>query len=223
MSCFLWTLALAGALAGCGNSSGGNSGNNNGTGGSGSGNNGTGGSGSGNNGTGGNGSGNNGTGGNGSGNNGTGGNGSGVDAGTNPGSPPPADLASPPSGNPFVGTWLYGTGGVLTSDCFPGAPPSDISKQTFTITLKDPQTISLAQSGPMSCGFDFTISGDTATVVPGQTCMVNAMGFMAQLTSKSGTFTTHDGLTGALDSVADVKSQLGTCHATISAPMSKKM
>jgi hypothetical protein len=161
-------------------------------------------------------------------NNGTGGNGpSGNDLGSSPVGPAPADLATPPDlapppagGNPFAGTWLYGTGATSGNDCLGNMPPTDVSAQTFTVTVKDAKTISLSQA---SCNFDFTIAGDTATVIAGQMCTVTANGFKLKLTSKTGTFTTHDGISGSLDTLADVVTQFGTCHATLSAPMTKKM
>jgi hypothetical protein len=143
-----------------------------------------------------------------------------LDFATPPDLTPPPDLAMPPTAK-FVGTWLYGAGATLGTDC-PGQPPStDISANTFTVTLKSGNTINFSAGNTLTCSFDFTVAGDTATIVPGQSCMINVNGLMTTLAPDSGTMVTADGMSGSLMAHAQVAG--GICTATISAPATKKM
>jgi hypothetical protein len=130
------------------------------------------------------------------------------------------DLAMPPTAK-FVGTWSYGAGATLDTDC-PGQPPStDISMNTFMVALKSGNTITFSAGNTLNCSFDFTVAGDTATIVPNQSCTITVNGFNAKVAPDSGSMVTADGMSGTLDAHAQVAG--GLCTATIAAPAAKKM
>ncbi len=140
---------------------------------------------------------------------------------------PPADLANP-SGAPdlamladttkFLGTWIYGAGATATTDC-PGQPPStDLSTSSFMVTLKSGNTITLSAGASLACNIDFTVAGNTATIVPGQMCTVTQMGTTATVApNNGGTFVTSDGVTAQLSASAAVSASIVQCNASISA------
>ena len=142
---------------------------------------------------------------------------------------PPPDLAMPPTTPPdlamvsdaskFLGSWIYGTGATATTDCPGQTPSTDISANTFTVSLKSANTISLSAGSALACTIDFTVAGNTATIVPGQTCTVTSMGTTATvLPSNGGTFITSDGSTAKIMADATVKASIVQCTASIGAP-----
>ncbi len=146
---------------------------------------------------------------------------------------PPPDLATQPTIPPdlamgsdtakFIGTWTYGTGATATTDCPGQTPSTDISTNSFTVALKSANTISLSAGSALDCSIDFTVAGNTATIVPGQTCTVTSMGTTATvLPDKGGTFITSDGVSAKLMSTATVKASIVQCSAGISAPAAHK-
>jgi hypothetical protein len=175
----------------------------------------------------------NGTGGGGSGGTGTGGNGSGsADLATAAPSdmattPPTPDLANPPGApdmtmvtdaTKFLGTWTYGTGATATTDCPGQTPSTDISASTFTVALKSGNTITVSAGAALACNIDFTVSGSTATIVPGQMCTVTQSGTTATVKpNNGGTFITMDGTTAKLSASAVVSASIVQCNASISA------
>lgn len=142
---------------------------------------------------------------------------------------PPPDMAMSPAASPdlsmtsdatkFLGTWIYGTGATATTDCPGQTPSTDISANSFTVTLKSANTISLSAGAALNCSIDFTVAGSTATIVPGQMCTVTSMGTTATvLPDKGGTFITSDGLNAQVMSSATVKAGIVQCSASIGAP-----
>ena len=96
----------------------------------------------------------------------------------------PPDMATAPSATDmamasdvtkFLGTWTYGTGAAATTDCPGQTPSTDISTNTFMVTLKSGHTITLSAGAALACNIDFTVAGNTATIVPGQMCTVTQM------------------------------------------------
>ncbi len=139
--------------------------------------------------------------------------------------PPPADLAMPPpdlamvsDATKFLGTWVYGTGATATTDCPGQTPSTDLSTSTFTVTLKSANTITLSAGAALACNLDFTVAGNTATIVPGQSCMVTESGTTATVSPASGgTFVTSDGTTAQISASATVKASIIQCNASIDA------
>jgi hypothetical protein len=144
--------------------------------------------------------------------------------------PPPPDLANPsnPSSTPdlaivsdatkFLGTWIYGTGATATTDCPGQAPSTDLSTSSFTVTLKSKNTITLSAGAALACNIDFTVAGNTATVVPGQMCTVTQSGTTATVApNNGGTFVTSDGVTAKVSASAVVSASIIQCNASISA------
>ena len=133
--------------------------------------------------------------------------------------PPAADLSMISDATKFLGTWIYGTGATATTDCPGQTPSTDISANSFTVTLKSANTISLSAGAELNCSIDFTVAGSTATIVPGQMCTVTSMGTTATvLPDKGGTFITSDGLNAKVMSSATVKAAIVQCSASIGAP-----
>lgn len=130
------------------------------------------------------------------------------------------DLAMPVTAK-FLGTWSYGAGAALKTDCPGQMPSTDISTATFLVTLKSGQTITFSAGNTLNCSFDFTVAGDTATIVPNQMCTIMVNGLNAQVAPDSGTMVTADGMSGMLNAHAQVAG--GLCTATIAAPATKKM
>ena len=179
--------------------------------------------------------GNSSSGGNGSQNTGSGGNGAtGADLATAAApsdmampAPPPADLAHPASppdltmvsdATKFLGTWTYGTGAAATTDCPGQTPSTDISANSFTVALKSGNTITLSAGSALACTIDFTVSGNTATIVPGQTCTVMQSGTTATVKpNNGGTFVTSDGTTAQISATAIVTASIVQCNAGITA------
>jgi hypothetical protein len=141
--------------------------------------------------------------------------------------PAPADLAKPASApdltmitdaTKFLGTWTYGTGATATTDCPGQTPSTDISANTFMVTLKSGNTITLSAGAALACTIDFTVAGNTATIVPGQMCTVTQSGTTATVKpNKGGTFLTSDGATAQLSATAVVSASIVQCNAGISA------
>ena len=132
----------------------------------------------------------------------------------------PPDLTFEPTAL-FVGTWLYGAQATLTTNC-PGQPPStDISKSTFDVTRKTLTSVTFSAGAAFNCSFDFSVAGDTATVIPGQMCTITVSGFKAQVAPDMGTMITSDGVSGSLSAHANVLG--GLCTAMITAPKAMKM
>jgi len=142
--------------------------------------------------------------------------------------PPPAvDLATPASppdltmvtdATKFLGTWTYGTGAAATTDCPGQTPSTDISTDTFTVTLKSGNTITLSAGAALACTIDFTVAGNTATIVAGQMCTVTQSGTTATVKpNKGGTFLTSDGTTAQISATAVVTASIVQCNAGISA------
>jgi hypothetical protein len=139
----------------------------------------------------------------------------------------PADLANPASApdltmvtdaTKFLGTWIYGTGATATTDCPGQTPSTDISANTFTVTLKSGNTITLSAGAALACTIDFTVAGNTATIVPGQMCTVTQNGTTATVKpNKGGTFLTSDGTTAQLSATAVVSASIVQCNAGIAA------
>ena len=132
----------------------------------------------------------------------------------------PPDLANVGEAGPFIGTWGYGAGAAVTTDC-PGQTPPDLSTLTFSVTLKSGKTITFSAGAAIPCSFDFTVSGKSATLVPNQTCTVMVSGSNVTVVPDSGTMTTSDGVTGSI--MAHAKVAGGLCTMSISAPAAKKM
>jgi hypothetical protein len=129
------------------------------------------------------------------------------------------DLALPADIAKFVGTWLYGTGAMGTTDC-PGQMPQDLSAQTFMVSFKSGNTITFSAGAAINCSFDFTVSGTKATLVPGQSCNVTVSGTNATVAPDTGSMTTTDGVNGSL--MAHAKVDGGLCTLTLSAGAAKK-
>jgi hypothetical protein len=122
----------------------------------------------------------------------------------------------------FVGTWTYGAGAVATTtSCLTEPPTTDISADTFTVTLKSADTITFAGGAALNCNFDFTVAGDIATLVPGQTCMITVMGINLTVTPSSASMTTSDGMTAMLSAQGSVN--IGQCTVGLNAPAATKM
>ncbi len=122
----------------------------------------------------------------------------------------------------FVGTWTYGAGAVATtSSCLTEPPSTDISADTFTVTLKSADTITFEGGAALNCNFDFAVAGDTATLVPGQTCMITVMGINLTVTPSSASMTTSDGMTGTVAAKGSV--DIGQCTVALNAPAATKM
>ncbi len=133
--------------------------------------------------------------------------------------PPPPDLTMIPDTTKFLGTWVYGTGATATTNCPGQTPSTDISTNTFTVALKSGNTITLSAGTALACSLDFTVAGNTATIVPGQMCTITAMGTTATvLPDKGGTFVTSDGMNAQIMSSATVKASIVQCSASIGAP-----
>jgi len=87
----------------------------------------------------------------------------------------------------FVGQWSYRPGAVNRMTC---------GSQTRETVLNGTETLQLGSSaalewvsGSLGCRFDLTIDGDTARVVPGQSCHVAAGANSGTLEVKSASFT----------------------------------
>ena len=132
----------------------------------------------------------------------------------------PPDLTFEPTAQ-FVGTWSYGVGGTLDTNC-PGQKPStDISANMFVVTRKSKTELTFGAGTTLGCSFDFTVAGDTATINSGQMCTVMYMGANVTIAPDSGMMITHDGMTGSL--VAHTKVFGGLCMATLNGPAIRKM
>lgn len=130
----------------------------------------------------------------------------------------PSDLAMVTDATKFLGTWTYGTGATATTDCPGQTPSTDLSANTFTVTLKSGNTITLSAGAALACTIDFTVAGNTATVVPGQMCTVMQSGTTATVKpNKGGTFLTSDGMSAQLSASAVVDASIIQCNASISA------
>ena len=82
------------------------------------------------------------------------------------------DTGTAPTGSArFVGTWLTTTGAQELSKCVPTDRQEPITAQ-FTMTTGTGSDIEAKFDGAPDCLFKFSVSGDTATVVPGQVCTV---------------------------------------------------
>jgi hypothetical protein len=132
--------------------------------------------------------------------------------------PPPPDLAMVSDATKFLGTWIYGTGSTATTDCPGQTPSTDLSTSSFTVTLKSANTITLSAGAALACNLDFTVAGNTATIVPGQSCMVTQSGTTATVSPNSGgTFVSSDGTTAQVMASAIVKASIIQCNASIDA------
>jgi hypothetical protein len=122
----------------------------------------------------------------------------------------------------FVGTWSYGAGAVATAtSCLTEPPTTDISADTFTVVLKSADTVTFQGGAALNCNFDFTVAGDTATLVPGQTCAITVMGINLTVTPSSGAMMTSDGMTATLTAAGSV--DIGKCTVGLNAPAATKM
>jgi hypothetical protein len=94
----------------------------------------------------------------------------------------------------FTGTWTFGSGSIVPT-CT-GTTLDDISLVggNMTITKVDASdvTVMVAASGAM-CDVKFTVSGTTATVKSGQTCIISENGLSATLDVTTWTMTVTDG------------------------------
>ena len=125
--------------------------------------------------------------------------------------PPPALLPPPPPlGDPAARS---------VGDAEP--PTTDVSADTFTVTLKSADTITFAGGAALDCNFDFSVAGDTATLVPGQTCMITVMGINLTVTPSSASMMTSDGMTATLNAQGSV--DIGKCTVGLNAPAATKM
>jgi hypothetical protein len=73
----------------------------------------------------------------------------------------------------FAGAWMFQSG-MLTPDCGAGltVPPFGLTGLGLVLTKVDDSTIKVV-AGSAGCTLTFTVAGDVATAISGQTCKLN--------------------------------------------------
>jgi hypothetical protein len=123
------------------------------------------------------------------------------------GSPSPSDL------DRFVGTWTVSTG-MLMATC-KGLPVPISSMLTGEQTVERGSDSDLAFNVQPKCRLLLDVNGDTATVRPGQTCVVTAMGFEVPGTVSSGKLSIA-GTSATFDVAGDAVFGANMCAFTAS-------
>lgn len=129
---------------------------------------------------------------------------------------------------PFVGTWTYSSGSIQPNCNISGIPAFDLTGDTMTVTKGTGNTVSTTLKGSdVMCNINFTVSGDVATAVAGQTCAVmanaGALGTIAVVIDISTWTLTVSGnmLSMAMTGTASAEGGTLTCNPTASGSATK--
>jgi len=122
---------------------------------------------------------------------------------------------------PFAGTWTFNSGSMIEPMCSGATVPNqDLTGDMLTITTVDTTHIKLSSTGGIDCNVNFTVSGSTATVEPGQMCSTTISGAVVSFAITSWTIgLSGNMLTTALVGTANVV--IVTCTPTGSATLSR--
>jgi hypothetical protein len=122
----------------------------------------------------------------------------------------------------LLGKWTYQPGSSILIDC-PDAPPQslDLSKvppanQPGYFTFAASAADAVHETDARGCQYDWTVSGDVATALPGQSCATfpDGRGGNRLVHLESGTKTTSDGASIAVD-VHFTSDAPGACAITV--------
>lgn len=131
---------------------------------------------------------------------------------------------------PFVGSWTYSSGSIQPNCNIQGIPPFDLTGDTMTVTKVNGNTVATSLKGNgVMCNINFTVSGDVATAVAGQTCAVSTtvtigtpMTIAVNIMITTWTLTVSgDTLSMAMTGTASAEGGVLTCNPTASGTASK--
>jgi hypothetical protein len=121
----------------------------------------------------------------------------------------------------FIGTWMY-TSGTVTTTCMGEAP--NVQQLTNSVIVSEGTSSDLVLNDA-GCITKLDISGNTASVQPGQMCTGMNQDVSLTVTYTSITFTTTDGKTGTASFSANGSVVAGgmtvTCMVTGSGTLNK--
>jgi hypothetical protein len=130
----------------------------------------------------------------------------------------------------FVGTWTYSSGSIEPNCNIQGIPPFDLTGDTMTVTKVNGNTVATTLKGTgVMCNVNFTVSGDVATAVAGQSCAVSTtvtigtpMTIAVNIMITTWTLTVSGNtLSMAMTGTASAEGGVLTCTPTASGTASK--